>query len=313
MLTNFKIAVEAVLPIFLIILTGMGARHLNLMTDTELKSANKAVFQVMFPIMMFNNLYTSDFSGVIIPEYIIFCVVMLLLVYFLGVGITLIVEKDNYSRGALIQAMYRSNFVLMGIPIMENLLGDEVLGLTSIMVAIIVPLFNVLAVVTLEVFRGGKIGPLSVTKKILSNPIILGALAGLVALIVGLKLPTVIQKPISQISSATTPVALLIMGASFHFSSIRENWKNLIFGVLGKLIINPGIALTVGYFLCFRGAPLALLIVMFGAPCAVSGYTMAQQMDSNAELSAACLIFTSMLSCVTICGWIFLFKQLGAI
>ena len=63
----------------------------------------------------------------------------------------------------------------------------------------------------------------------------------------------------------------------------------------------------------FRGIPLALLIVIFGAPCAVSSYTMAQQMDSNAELAAGCLIFSSLFSSVTICGWIFLFRQLGAI
>lgn len=313
MLENFIIAVESVVPIFMIILAGMAARRLNLMTDTELKHANSAVFQVMFPVLMFYNIYSSDFSGVVIPEYIAFCVIMMFAVYFLSVGITLVVEKDNYSRGALIQAMYRSNFVLMGIPIMENLLGKESLGLTSFMVAIIVPIFNVMAVVTLEIFRGGKVKIGSVIIKILKNPMILGAVAGIVTVMLGIKLPIILEKPVSQISGATTPVALLIMGASFRLSSIKENRKNIFFGVLSKLVINPGLAIAIGYALGFRGMPLAILIVMFGAPCAVAGYTMAQQMDSNGELAAGCLIFTSILSCVTICGWIFLLKQIGAI
>lgn len=312
MLENFIIALEAVLPIFLLILLGMGAGKMNLMNDSELNHANKAVFQVMFPFMMFYNIYSADFTGVILPGYFVFCIVMLLIVYFLGVGFTLAAEKDNYSRGALIQAIYRGNFVLMGIPIMNNLMGEEAMGLTTVMVAIIVPIYNVLAVVTLEVFRGGELHAASILKKILTNPLIFGVLTGILAALTGLHLPAVLEKPISQVGSAATPVALLIMGASFHFSSIRANWKNLIFGVVGKLIVSPGIALSAGYAMGLRGTPLALLIVMFGAPCAVSGYTMAQQMDSNGELAAGCLIFTSLFSCITICAWIFLFKQLGA-
>lgn len=312
MLENFIIAVEAVLPIFLIMLLGMGARKMDLMDDKELNHANKAVFQVMFPFMMFYNIYSADFTGVILPGYFVFCIVMLFIVYFLGVGFTLLTEKDNYSRGALIQAMYRGNFVLMGIPVMNNLMGEEAMGLTTIMVAIIVPIYNVLAVVTLEVFRGGNLHAASLLKKIVTNPLIFGAMAGLLGALSGLELPVVLEKPISQVASAATPVALLIMGASFHFSSIRANLRNLIAGVAGKLIVGPGIALTAGYAIGLRGVPLALLIVMFGAPCAVSGYTMAQQMDSNGELAAGCLIFSSLLSCVTICGFIFLFKQLGA-
>ena len=115
-----------------------------------------------------------------------------------------------------------------------------------------------------------------------------------------------------QIASAATPAALLIMGASFYFQSVHENMRNIVLGVAGKLIVSPGLALAAGYALGFRGIPLALLIVIFGAPCAVSSYTMAQQMDSNAELAAGCLLFSSLFSCVTICGWIFLCRQAGA-
>lgn len=313
MLHNFIIAVEAVIPTFLIILLGIGARHLHVMTDAELNHANKAVFQVMFPLMMFYNIYSADFSGVILPDYFAFCLITLFAVYFLGVGVTLLIEKDNFNRGALIQAIYRGNLVLMGLPIMQNLMGEEALGLTTIMLAMIVPIYNVLAVITLEVFRGGDIHIVPLLKKILKNPMIMGALAGILVAVSGLELPGILTKPIGQVASSATPVALLLMGASFHFSSIRENLRDLIIGVTGKLIISPAIALTAGYLLGFRGIPLALLIIIFGAPCAVSGYTMAQQMDSNGDLAAGCLIFTSLFSCLTICIWIFLFKQLGAI
>ncbi len=311
MFENFVIAVEAVLPIFLLILLGMAARNLHLLNDAELNHVNSAIFRVMVPFMMFYNIYSADFSGKIRPDYFAFCILMLLIVYFLGVGVTLRIEKDNHSRGALIQAIYRGNFVLMGLPVMQNLMGDSAVGLATLMMAVIVPSYNVLAVITLEVFRGGKIHPQEILRKIVANPLILGAAAGLLAVFFDIELPTVLEKPVSQISSAATPVALLVLGASFHFSSIRENLRDLVVGVVGKLIVSPALALISAYLLGYRGEWLALLIVMFGAPCAVSSYTMAQQMDSNGELAASCLIFTSLLSCVTICGWIFLMKQLN--
>lgn len=312
MFTNFMIAAEAVLPVFLLILLGMCARKMNLLDDRELSHVNGAVFQVMFPFMMFYNIYSADLSGVILPEYIVFCLAMLMIVYFLGVGITLLAERDNYSRGALIQAIYRGNFVLMGLPIVRNLMGEEAVGLTTVMMAIVVPVYNILAVITLEIFRGGKMNAVSIFKKILSNPLIFGALLGIAGVVIGLKLPAVLEKPIGQVASSATPAALIIMGASFRFRSVKENLRDLVIGVAGKLIISPAVALSAAYLLGIRGTQLAILIIMFGAPCAVSGYTMAQQMDSNGELAAGCLIFSSLFSCVTICGWIFLFKQLGA-
>lgn len=312
MLENFIISVEAVLPIFLLILLGMGARRLKLLTDLELKHVNNAVFQVMFPFMMFYNIYSADFSGILLPSYFVFCTGMLFLIYFLGTAFVLLTVKDNPSRGALIQACYRGNLVLMGIPIMQNLMGEEALGLTTVILAVIVPLYNILAVITLEVFRGGAMQPAHIARRILTNPLIVGAAAGVCAVAFHVKVPDIFLKPVSQVASAATPAALLIMGASFYFRSVHENLRNIIWGVIGKLIAGPCIALSAGYLLGFRGTPLALLIVVFGAPCAVSSYTMAQQMDSNAELAAGCLIFSSLFSCVTICGWIFLFRQMGA-
>lgn len=313
MLTNFLIAVEAVFPIFLVILLGMGARRLKLLTDLELKHVNNAVFQVMFPFMMFYNIYSADMSGVLIPSYFLFCVGMLFVVYALSIIYAVLTVKDAQSRGALIQAIYRGNLVLMGLPVMQNLMGEEALGLTTVMLAVIVPLYNILAVITLEVFRGGKPHPAHILKKILTNPLILGAAAGILAVALRLEIPNVLLKPVSQVAAAATPAALLIMGASFYFRSVHDNLWNIVCGVAGKLIVGPGIVLAAGYMAGFRGIPLALLIVIFGAPCAVSSYTMAQQMESNAELAAGCLIFSSLFSCVTICWWIFLFRQLGAI
>ena len=105
---------------------------------------------------MFNNIYGSDFSSVFSPKSLAFAVIGVFTIYFLSIGFTLLVEKSNYSRGAMIQAIYRSNFVLMGLPIAANIFGKDKLGMTAVLVAVVVPIYNMLAVITLEIFERAK-------------------------------------------------------------------------------------------------------------------------------------------------------------
>ena len=138
-------------------------------------------------------------------------------------------------------------------------------------------------------------------------------LLGVVFYFLNIKLPYAVEKTVMDLGRVATPLSLVALGGSFTVGKVRGYAKQLLIAVGGKLIMNPLIMVTIGILLGFRNEMLVPVLIMFGAPTAVSSFPMAQQMDSNAELSAACLIFTSMLSCVTICGWIFLFKQLGAI
>ena len=228
-----------------------------------------------------------------------------------GIGFALIFEKSNKSRGALIQAIYRSNFVLMGLPIVGNIFGSGRLGMTSMLVTVIVPMYNILAVITLEVFRGESIKITKILKGIVTNPLIIGSVAGILFAAFGIKLPEIAESVISDMASAATPLALIVLGASFEFASIKRYKKNLIAVIFARLIIVPAISLSVAIMIGFRGIDLVSLIGIFASPCAVSSYTMARQMDSDYELSAGTVVFTTMLSCFTLFGWIYFLKELN--
>ena len=139
----------------------------------------------------------------------------------------------------------------------------------------------------------------------------LGAIAGAVFLNLGIHVPAPILKPVGQISAATTPVALIILGASFKLGSTHEHRKQLFGAVFGRLILVPVIMLTTAILLGFRGIDFVTLIAMFASPCAVVSFAMAQQMGGDADLAGNCVVFTSALSCFTIFCWILLFKTLG--
>ena len=306
MISNLIVAISAVVPMFTLMSIGAFVKYQKWLSDEELKHMNRMVFRVFFCCMMFYSLYTT-----FRPKLMLFGAFGVLAVFTLLMIIVPRIEPDNKRRGVIVQAIFRSNFVLMGVPIVANIFGEENIAVSTMMIAIIVPIYNILAVFALETFRGGKFELLPILKGVLKNPMILGAIAGAFCLVAGIHIPKPVLKPIGQIAAATTPVALIILGASFRFGSTHEHKKQLTGSVIGRLIIVPAVMLSIAIALGFRGIDFVTLIAIFGTPCAVVSFAMAQQMEGDSDLAGNCVVFTSALSCFTIFCWILLFKTIG--
>ena len=311
LLDNLVISVEAVAPMFIVMAVGVFVRRKGFINEQEVKRVNRMIFVVLFPALMFNNLYGKELSDAFNPRLAAFAVGMLAAIYIATVVFVLKVEKSQKSRGAMIQAIYRSNFVIMGLPVATNIYGHGNVGVTAVLVAIIVPLFNVLAVVTLEIYRSSKVRPGKILLNIAKNPLIGGAFLGIAFSILGIRLPGIIESTVSDISACATPVALMILGSSFKFSGAAKVRRNLTIAGAAKLIAVPGLVLPAAALLGFRDIAFVSLVGIFAAPCAISSFTMAQEMDSDYELAGASVVFTTAFSCVTMFLWLYLFKSLG--
>ena len=313
MFSNFVVAVSAVVPMFCLMAIGAFVKFQKWLTDEELNHMNRMVFRVFFCCMMFYSIYTTELATSFRPKLMLFGAGGVLVIFFLLMIIIPRIEPDNRRRGVLVQAIFRSNFVLMGVPIVANIFGDENIAVSTMMIAIIVPIYNILAVFALETFRNGKFALLPILKDIFKNPMILGGIAGATLLILGVEVPKPILKPIGQISAATTPVALIILGASFKLGATHDEHRKQLFGaVFGRLILVPAITLSMAAFIFgFSGIEFVTLVAIFASPCAVVSFAMAQQMGGDADLAGNCVVFTSALSCLTMFCWILLFKTLG--
>lgn len=95
----------------------------------------------------------------------------------------------------MIQGMFRSNFILYGLPVTASLFGDENVGTASMLIAFVVPLYNVLSVVVLEWYADRQIHPKKILKGIVTNPLILGALLGGLLLLCRIRLPREMRLP----------------------------------------------------------------------------------------------------------------------
>ena len=311
---NFIVAINAVIPMFFFIVVGLIIKYTHLMSDDDVKHFNKMLFRIFFFAMLFYTTYTMDVSQTFRPRLIIYGMVALIILYLVDFVLVCLFEKQPHRRGAMIQAIYRSNFVFMGIPMVSNLYGTEQISVTTMMIAVIVPMYNLLGVFTLELFRGGKINPASVFKNILTNPMIMGTIFGAIFLFSGIKIPHALLKPIGEISNATSMLALVVLGASFHISSTKEHMPQLISVIVSRLLIAPMLILGIAIlYFNFRNIELMTLVAINCSPSAVASFTMAQQMGSDADLAGNAVVFTTAFTAITICLWIFFFKSMGYI
>ena len=309
---SFVVCINAVLPIFLLMAAGYAARCFHLLDRADVEKINRIVFRAFMPVMVFYNLYSSDLSSAMRGSLLGYAVIGVFAEYLLSLGYALLFVKDHSRRGVVIQGLYRSNFVIIGLPIAESLVGGD-LGPVAMLLAVVIPIFNILAVITLAVFNGKKPGLKEVVLDILKNPLIIGSAAGIAALLAGLRLPAPLEKVASQMSGATSPVLLFLLGAFFQFKGMRSHMRELAAVCAGRLVVFPALFLGLAVAIGFHGVELVSLTGVFASSTAIASFTMAQQMDGDAELAGDIVVWTSALCSFTLFGWSLLFKLMGLV
>jgi len=310
---NLILSVNVVLPLFLCIALGYFLRCVHVLDAALGKSLNKLCFNVFMPIYLFESIYTTDMSAALNVRLIGFVTAGLLGIFAVMLFLIPRLEKENPRRGVMIQAAFRSNFALFGLPVALSLCGEYNAGPTAVLISIVVPAYNVLAVITLEAFRGGKPDLRKIIRGIATNPLIIGTVLGTVLNVLNLSLPSAVHKSISDLGGVATPLALVALGGEFMFKKIRSYAKQLLLIVPFRLIIAPLIMVALGILLGFRNETLVPVLVTFGSPVATSSFTMAARMEGDATLAAVYIVLTTALSIFTMFAFIFVLKQMGFI
>ena len=303
------IALKIVAPLFLLMAVGYLIKVTGLMNETSVRQVNKTIFKIFLPLLVFLNIYKTDLAESFNSKLLFFALCGVVLQFTISLCIVITSQKDNSRRGAMLQGMFRSNFVLFGIPITTALFGDTAAGLAAILISVIIPLYNVLAVLSLEMFHGKQPSFLKMLKGIVTNPLIIASVIGILFVTFHIELPDILYKTVSDLSEIATPLAFVILGASFSFGEIGRYAKELCITLGAKLLLFPALFIGIALLLGFRGAPLSVLLTVFGSPIAVSSFTMAQQMGGDDKLAGLLVVFSSILSIATMFLMIFLLKE----
>lgn len=322
---NFIFSVNATIPLFLVILLGWYLNRIGMLTDAFCKSGNKYVFNVALPLNCFLAIAKMDLYSDFDPLFCLYCFIVTTLIFLGTWGVTALLMKDKTMVGAFSQAAARSSAAILGVALAVNIYGDS--GMVPMMIVAAVPFFNIYAVLILSfsphIDENGNLladdngnGMAAVKKaclNVLKNPIIIGIFAGIPFALLRVQLPVMLQSFVGMVGGTASPVALLVVGASFSGGEALKKWKPAALATFIKLFLLPAIFLPLAAVMGFRNSEMVAILIMCGSPTTVACYIMAKQMKNDAVLTSNVVVLATLFSSVSITFWLFCLKSFGLV
>lgn len=311
---DFLFSVNAVIPLFIMTAIGWFLTKFKVWNSDFLKIANSISFNILIPCNLFCNIYKANFTDVFDIKLLVFVLITVAIIVGIGFIVVPMLTKNRARQGVILQALFRGNFALLGLPLCEALAGEQGAQIASVFLAFLIPAFNVLATVILSVYSNDKVeSPAQIILKIAKNPLIIGCVLGLLFSFTKpfFTIPNIVYKPLNDLKTIATPFALLVLGGDFKFKSFVNNLRVVIATGLTRLVLVPGVAIIAAYLLGFRGLHIALIISTFGTPVAVASTAMTYKMNGDYDLACQVVVFTTVLSALTITLLAFVTRSLG--
>lgn len=314
-MSNFIFSLNATIPIFLVMVLGWILMRLGLFNQNFNAVADRYVFKVALPILLFVDIATADIYDIFTWKFVIFCIIVTTIMFIGTWGLANLWMKDKSMVGAFSQAAVRGSGAILGIAFVENIYGGA--GCAPLMIIAAIPLYNIYSVIILSFGskdrKSGK-GLLKTTlKNIITNPIIIGILLGMPFAFLRISIPEIPLKALSSVANTATPLALLMVGAEFEGKKAVKKIKPTAVATFVKLVLLPVLILPVAYVLGFRNSEMVSILILAGSPTTVSCYIMAKNMGNDEVLTSSIVVCATLLSSVSLTGWVFVLRCLGAI
>ncbi|MBQ1328736.1 MAG: AEC family transporter [Eubacterium sp.] len=352
-MNNFIFSVNVTLPIFIVILLGYVLKSLKLINDNFVSVTNKYVFRVALPVLLFNDIATSDILSQAKGNFVLFCMLCTIAMFLIVWLFAFLFLKDKSMVGAFAQAASRGSAAILGVAFVENICGNA--GMAPLMIVSAVPLFNILSVIILtfssemgknlsemgkksSVRGDGAVkeeanrGVVEEDKKekdaaardrkktikkalvnILKNPIIIGIVLGIPFAWLKIKIPVMPSRVIDYIGRTATPMALIAIGGGFNKKEALSRLKPAVGASLVKLVVLPMVFLPIAVKMKFASSEMVAILIMLASPTTVSAYVMAKEMDNDCILTSNAIMFTTLFSSVSLTFWIYLLRSMGII
>ena len=305
---NLIFSLNATLPVFLVMVAGGILGKLGFLPKEFCKASDKLTFKVTLPIMLFLDMADVDMAHDFEPKFVLFCFGATLISILVIWALARTFMRDKTIIGEFVQASYRSSAAVLGVAFIQNIYGDA--GMAPLMILGSVPLFNIFAVLILMIESPQEQHeaprPAQLLYGVITNPILLGIIAGTIFSLLPVELPVIAEKTLDSLASLTTPLALLSIGASFEDPKALKKAGPTLVAALIKTVGLAAIFIPCALALGFREKELIALLIMLGSPTTPSSYVMAKNMGHEGVLTASAIAATTLLSALTLTGWIFI-------
>jgi len=277
----------ALLPVTALIAFGLVLKRLPGFRSPEFWSgAEKLAYYCLLPVLLFTSVAEVDVAHVPLARLAAALVIPTVIV---SLGIVLarrVIARDLPAFTSVLQGGIRFN-TYIGLSLAGSLFGSEGSAVAAIIAAILVPTVNVISSLGFEFLRTGPSSLLALFKAIVTNPLVLGCVAGAAANVSGLGLPDVAATVLEPLAAASLPIGLLCVGAGLQVFSMRAHARAIIVSTIVKLIVLPGLSLVALSLLAVPTVSALVGLLFQSIATASSGYVMARQLGGDAKLMAA--------------------------
>lgn len=312
MFDNIVFTANIVAPVFLIIAVGYFAKRKKIINEVFVDVTSKLVFQISLPVFIFLEISTLDLSQVFDVDQITFITSATFITYLLIWACTIPYIKNAEDKSAFIQGAFRGNYAIVGLALISNLFGDDALGKATLILAFLLPVYNVLAVIVLTVPKHlGKIKFKSIFTDIIFNPLILAVIIALPFSFFKIRLPEMFTATGNYFADLALPLALVGIGGSLNIENLKRASTLAFSSSIIKIVVLPFIITFLAIFLGYRNDDLGIMFIVFACPTAIASFVMADVMGANSKLAGNIIMITTIGSVFTIAIGILLLKSFG--
>lgn len=314
MFDNIVFTANIVAPVFLIIAVGYFAKKRKIINEVFVDVTSKFVFRISLPVFIFIKISQLDLSQVFEFKQIIFIYIGTIITYLIIWAATLKFIKDPKDKSAYVQGAFRGNYAIVGLALISNLFGRDALGKATMILAFLLPLYNILAVIVLTVPKqSGKIEFKKAFIEVILNPLILAVIFALPFSFFKIKIPELFLTTGGFLSELALPLALVGIGGSLNIINLKKASTLAFSSSIIKIILLPLILTFAAIFLGYRNDDLGIMFIVFACPTAIASFVMADVMGANSKLAGNIIMITTLGSVFTIAIGILMLKSFGLI
>ncbi len=292
---------------------GYSIREFKLVTESGFNMFSRVTFYIFIPSLLFINIYKSDLTSSFNARLIAYAIISLFITCVILYFVIPRIIKDKWDQPVVMQGIFRGNFIIYGMCIVQTIYPDTDMGMVALLSAVIVPLYSVVTVLLFEMYSDKKNNRKDLLFNVIKSPMVFSGVLGMFFLITRLEIPELLLNQIESVSKLGTPVALLCLGGTFKIQAMKQHKKPLMVACIGRLIIVPMVFISVAILMGIRGMELATIMALNAAPVAASSFPMARELGGNGELAGEVVVMTSLLSIVTVFCWVLLLTSTGMV
>ncbi len=299
--------ITTIIPIFIIIIIGWFARWRGFIPPEFISPANRLVYYIAIPAMIFHSISKASLKTQFDVAVLAITLLSVLAVFAVAWSAGKINRVRRGQRGTFIQTAFHGNLGYIGLAVAYYFLGNEGFVRASIIAGFIMILQNFLAVVALQLNSDSPSAAgnrFDVALRILGNPVILSAMAGILFSLSGLRVPLIIDRSLDILSGFALPMALLVIGGSLSFELMQLRILRVLSSGFMKLILLPGLGFALYRLFGLASQDYLPGLILLASPTATIAYVMAKEMNGDTDFAVAAISISTMFSAITFTLWL---------